>query len=66
MLVLSLDEYLAAIEARRAALAMVDGPAETDAMRNKGGARTAEKRELLRRAAARAEAAGIEPVRAYF
>jgi hypothetical protein len=45
---------------------MIDTPAATEAMRNKGGQRTPAKRELLRRAAARARAAGRKPVIAYF
>ncbi len=35
-------------------------------MRNKGGRRTPEKRELLRRVQERARAAGVEPLKSYY
>ena len=63
---ITLRELLARVEARKAELGMIDAPAATEAMRNKGGQRPPAKRELLRRAAARARAAGRKPVIAYF
>ena len=62
----NLQDYLAKIEARKAELGLLDTPERTDAMRNKGGNRTPEKRELLRRIEERARAAGLEPLRAYY
>ncbi|HEY0203760.1 MAG TPA: hypothetical protein VGC15_06405 [Acetobacteraceae bacterium] len=56
---------MADIEARRAALGMKDTPAEVGTMRNKGGRRTPEKRELLRRVEGRSRAAGMEPLKSY-
>ena len=62
----SLRDFLARVEARKAALGMSDMPAATEAMRNKGARRTPEKRELLRRVEARAVAAGRRPVISYY
>lgn len=61
-----LRDFLATIEARKAALGMSDTPTATEAMRNKGAGRTAAKRELLRRADARATAAGRLPVISHY
>ena len=44
---ITLRDLLARVEARKAELGMVDTPAATEAMRNKGGQRTEAKRELL-------------------
>ena len=63
---ITLRDLLARVEARKAELGMVDTPAATEAMRNKGGQRTEAKRELLRRTAMRARAAGRKPVIAHF
>ncbi len=60
------DQFLSGIKARKAALGMIDTPAEVEAMRNKGGRRTPEKRELLRRVEERARAAGMEPLKSYY
>jgi len=62
---MTLDRFLADIKARKAALDMKDTPEEVEAMRNKGGRRTPEKRELLRRVEERARAAGLEPLKSY-
>ncbi len=66
MILTTLHNLIAWADARKAGLGMVDDAATTEALRNKGGQRTPEKRELLRRAEARARAAGREPVRAYY
>ena len=63
---MTLDQFLADIRARKAALGMIDTPEEVEAMRNKGGRRTPEKRELLRRIEKRARAAGVEPLKSYY
>ncbi len=63
---MTLSEFLAGVQARKAALGITDTPVETEAMRNKGGRRTPEKRELLRRAEARARAAEKTPVKSYY
>jgi uncharacterized membrane protein len=54
-----LQDFLAAIEARKAALCLTDTTAEIEAVRNAGGQRTPEKRALLRRALEQAEEARI-------
>ena len=63
---MTLDQFLADIKARKAALGMIDTPAEVEAMRNKGGRRTPEKRELLRRVEERARTAGVELPKSYY
>ena len=63
MIVEDLDNWLAGITARKQDLA---GSTDDDALRNDGTRRTLEKRELLRRAEARAVAAGRKPVRSNF
>lgn len=63
---ITLQDHLARVEARKIELGIIDTPAAIEAMRNKGGKRTAEKRELLRRTAARARAAGRKPIISYF
>ena len=63
---MTLDQFLADIKARKAALGIEDTPEKVEAMRNKGGRRTPEKRELLRRIEERARAAGIEPSKSYY
>lgn len=62
----SLTVHLQRVERRKAALGLADTPARVDALRNKGGNRSPEKRELLARTATRARAAGREPVTAYY
>ncbi|WP_439596568.1 hypothetical protein [Falsiroseomonas sp.] len=66
MVKLTLAELQTKIEARKAELGLIDTPEYTEALRNKGGNRTAEKRELLRRIEQRAKAAGRTPPRAHF
>lgn len=63
---ITLRDLLARVEAKKAELGIIDTPAVIEAMRNKGGKRTEQKRELLRRAMTRARAAGCKPVPAYF
>ena len=63
---LTLDQFLSDIRTRKAALGMVDTPEAVEAMRNKGGHRTPEKRELMRRVEERARAAGVEPLKSYY
>ncbi len=63
---MTLDQFLTDIKARKAALGMADTPAEVEAMRNKGGRRTPEKRELLRRVEERARAAGPKLLKSYY
>lgn len=62
----ALFDFLARIEAHKAALDIVETPERAEALRNKGGNRAPEKRELLRRCAKRARAAGRDPVSAYY
>ena len=62
---ITLRDYLAQVEARRARLGLKDMPASIEAMRNKGMSRTPQKRELLRRVGACAKAAGRETVVSY-
>lgn len=62
MVTISLDDLLAGIRERKAALGIVDSPELTDAMRNSGERRTARKRAMLARIDERARAAGSCPV----
>lgn len=61
---INLADFLRRAEARMHELGM-DTPEWQERLRNKGGNRTPEKRELLLRIAARARAAGLEPIKAY-
>lgn len=54
------------VEARKREIGWVDDDASTDALRNKGGNRTPEKRASLARIDARAIAAGKKPTRSYY
>lgn len=64
---MTLHQFLSGIRLRKAALGMADTPDEIEAMRNKGGRRTPEKRELLRRLEGRAREAGKElPLESYY
>lgn len=58
--------FLAEAERRKAELGISDEEASTEALRNKGGSRTAAKRRLLARAEDRARDAGRRAVRSYF
>jgi hypothetical protein len=60
-----LDAFLAEIAARKRALGL-DGPDFDEALRNKGGNRTPEKRDMLRSIEERAQAAGVAPLKAYY
>ena len=66
MVTISMADFTAQIEARKREIDMVDDAATTEAMRNKGGNRTPEKRVLLARIEERAIAAGRKPVRSYY
>jgi hypothetical protein len=55
---LTLQDHLAQVEARKAVLGMVTTPAMTEALRNKGDSRTEQKRLLLSAIAERKELAG--------
>ena len=61
-----LRDYLAQVEARKVRRGLQDTPASIEAMRNKGAARTPQKRELLRRVEGRARASGRETVISYY
>lgn len=66
MKTISMAAFAAEIEAKKRELGIVDDEATTEALRNKGGARTPTKRAFLARIEARAKAAGRKPVRAYY
>jgi hypothetical protein len=57
---------LGEVEARKAQLGLCDTPETLEALRNKGERRSPAKREMLRRAAARACASGKDPIPAHF
>lgn len=61
-----LNSYLDGIKRRKAELGLTDTAERTEALRNKGGSRTAEKRYLLRQIEARARAAGLTPVASHY
>jgi hypothetical protein len=65
MRTLTLTAFLAEIERRKAGLAMDESAAAIDALRNKGGSRTAAKRAIIKRARDRARLAGVKPQRSY-
>jgi hypothetical protein len=58
--------FVAAAEQRKSSLGIAGSLIATDALRNKGGQRTAGKRKLLARMKQRAIDAGCEAVRAYY
>jgi len=64
MVTILLRDLVARAEARKAALGIAETPGEIEAMRNKGGQRRLEKRELLRRIEERARRAGTGPAAA--
>jgi len=61
-----LRAFLAMQEARKAALGIMQTDADIDALRNPGDRRTVAKRDLLRRTAARAAAAGLPSVKSNY
>jgi hypothetical protein len=65
MRTLTLLGFLADVERRKARLDVDESAGAVDALRNKGGSRTAAKRAILQRAKARARLAGVKPVRSY-
>lgn len=54
------------VETKKREIGWVDDDASTDALRNKGGNRSPEKRAFLARIDARAIAAGKKPTRSYY
>jgi hypothetical protein len=66
MKTVKLSDHLKRVEARKAALAAAGKLRPDAAMRNRGLNRTEEKRELLRRVEARAKAAGVSTMKAYY
>lgn len=62
----SLDEHLRRVRSRRKELGLAVSEEATEALRNKGHARTPEKRALLRSIRRRALRAGLKPVKAYY
>jgi hypothetical protein len=66
MKTMMLDDLLSQIDERKRVLGLTDTSAATEALRNKGGNRTQEKRELLRRAELRARQAGRKPIVSYY
>ena len=66
MRTIDLDGFLVAVEQRKAVLGLDESAGAVEARRNKGARRTAAKRETLRRADARAVAAGAAPVASYY
>jgi hypothetical protein len=65
MKTITLNDLLSRIDERKRLLGLADTAATTEALRNKGGSRTPEKRELLRRAELRARQAGRDPIISY-
>jgi hypothetical protein len=63
---IKLAAHLKLVEARRAQLAAAGLLPPNEALRNRGLNRTEEKRELLRRVEARAKAAGVPTMKAYY
>jgi hypothetical protein len=58
--------FVADVEQRQRDLGIDQSAEATERLRNKGGRRTPEKRAMLARMATRAEAAGRNPVLAYY
>ena len=65
MKVIDYQQFTNAIAQRKRELGW-DTPEWTERLRNRGGARRPEKRALLADIQARARAAGVRPLRAYF
>lgn len=63
--VTTLEEHIADVARRREQVGIPDDEAARDAMRNKGHGRTESKKVLLLACAARARAAGLEPLPTY-
>ncbi len=66
MKTMTLNDLLSRIDERKRVLGLPDTLAVTEALRNKGGNRTPEKRALLRRAELRARQAGRKPVVSHY
>ena len=62
---IQLSTYLSAVKARKAALCFDESADAVDVRRNKGGRRSARKREILANAADRAATAGTGKVISY-
>lgn len=58
--------FLKKVKRRKEELGISYSPAEVEALRNKGSARTPEKRAFLTRIDARARAAGRKPVKSHY
>ncbi|MBC2664228.1 hypothetical protein H7F51_01710 [Novosphingobium flavum] len=58
--------FIAEAEQRKRNLGILDDPAATEALRNKGGARTPRKRAMLERMKQRARAVGRKPITAHY
>lgn len=61
-MIVALADLLAGIRDRKALLGIVDTAERTEAMRNNGRRRTPEKRAMLARIDARADAVGVKPL----
>jgi hypothetical protein len=66
MKTLELGSYLESVQARKATLSADSAMLAAEPCRNGGSRRTASKRSTLARAEARANAAGVKPVRANY
>lgn len=65
MKTITLNDLLSRIDEKKRLLGLADTAATTEALRNKGGSRSLEKQELLRRAELRARQAGRDPIISY-
>lgn len=63
---IKLEDYWKEIETKKKELGLEDTPERTELLRNKGGSRTPEKREFLKRIEERAIKAGITPIKSYY
>ena len=66
MTTISMAELRNHVETKKREIGWVDDDVSTDALRNKGGNRSPEKRAFLARIDARAIAAGKKPTRSYY
>lgn len=66
MTTISMAKLREHVEAKKREIGWVDDDTSTDALRNKGGNRSPEKRAFLARVDARAIAAGKKPTRSYY
>ncbi|MGH7119118.1 MAG: hypothetical protein ACREFP_09065 [Acetobacteraceae bacterium] len=66
MKTIKLNDLLTRTEMRKRELGLIETASTTEAFRNKGGSRTPEKRELLRRAELRARQANRKSVISHY